>query len=67
MVYFILQLIVYHQGKSGQELKAGTEAETNTAHWLGFHGSVHLLSYKAQDIVAHLQWFAPPPNSSITN
>lgn len=51
MVYFILWLIAYHQGKSRQELKARTEAEAtdhqrNGAHWLDLHG---LLSSATQD------------------
>ena len=45
-------MITVHQaGKSGQELKAGTEADTveNVPYWLALCGPLSLLSYTAQD------------------
>lgn len=49
--YFSLQVIVHHQGTSGQELKRGTNAETVDECCLSLapHGLHSLLSYNTQN------------------
>lgn len=60
-VYFSLQLTVYHRGKPGQELKAGTKAETEKiASWLS-PACVQLAAHTLQtqlfrDGIAHRPW-----------
>jgi predicted TIM-barrel fold metal-dependent hydrolase len=71
--YFNLQIILYHQGKTGQELKAGTwwqelkqRLKRRPSCWLAFHGLHSQLSYTDQDhlpkggtIHSHLGTFTP--------
>lgn len=54
--YFILQLIVHHEGKSRQELKAGSRGQKlkwrpwrNNVSWFASHVLLSRLSYVPQD------------------
>lgn len=48
-----LIVVIQHEGKQGQKLKArtnksGTDARRGAAYWLAAHGLLGLLSYKSQ-------------------
>lgn len=50
-VYLVLWVVVYHPGKSGQELEAETEEEAmrNTVYWFANCCLLILLAYKPRD------------------